>query len=134
MGAWGALAFDNDDANDWANGLNNVSNLSLVVSALAQVQGCDTYLEAPVASNALAACEVLARLMGRPGYQNPYTETVDQWVSRHRQVPSREILARADSVIDRILADNSELRDLWEEGDASEWIASVEDLRSRLRG
>jgi hypothetical protein len=39
MGAWGELAFDNDSANDWAYGLDEVHDLSLVESALAELEG-----------------------------------------------------------------------------------------------
>ena len=38
MGTWGVLAFDNDDANDWAYGLDSVSDLSLVESAFDDVE------------------------------------------------------------------------------------------------
>ncbi|HZZ42611.1 MAG TPA: DUF4259 domain-containing protein [Tepidisphaeraceae bacterium] len=133
MGAWGILAFDNDAANDWADGLKKVADLSLVESAFAQVEDASDYLEAPTASEALAACEVFARLMGNSGYNNSYTEKVDEWVKRHPLKPSPAILARANAIIDRVLAPKSELRELWEEGDADEWLQSVEDLRDRMR-
>ncbi len=134
MGTWGVLAFDNDDANDWEFGLEDVENLSLVESALSSVEQAAGYLEAPVASEALAACEVLARLLGHPGYHNAYTETVDRWVSAHPGTPPAPLLARASAVIRRILADESELRELWDDSQlASEWRSAVADLESRLR-
>lgn len=133
MGAWGVLAFDNDDANDWAYGLEQTSDFSLVISTFAQVEESEDYLEAPTASEALAACEVLARAMGRPGYQNSYTEKVDKWVKQNPQKPSRALLERASAVIGRVLGDKSELRELWDEGDAGDWLQAVEDLRSRVR-
>ncbi len=65
MGAWGELAFDNDTANDWAYYLEDVDDLSLVESALSEVEEIgDEYLDQDVACNALAACETLARLQG----------------------------------------------------------------------
>ena len=76
MGAWGVLAFDNDDANDWAYGLEDADDLSLIESAFKTVEEEEDYLESPDACNALAACEVLARLNGKPAYQNSYTEKV----------------------------------------------------------
>lgn len=134
MGAWGILAFDNDDANDWAFGLDDVSDLSLVETAFEVVEDTDDYLEAPEASNALAACEVLARLQGRPGYKNAYTEKVDEWVAAHPLKPSAALLARANAVIDRILGDKSELRELWDDSpEDDKWLASVEELRQRLQ-
>jgi hypothetical protein len=133
MGAWGVLAFDNDDANDWANDLNHVDDLSLVQAAFDSVAESEDYLEAPDAANALAACEVLARLLGNPGYQNSYTEEVDNWVASHPQSPPAALLVCANAVIDRILGSDSELKELWSESDEnSNWLASVNDLRRRL--
>ncbi len=128
------LAFDNDDANDWAHDLDRVSDLSLVESAFQQVEALDStsYLEQGVACNALAACEVLARLRGRPGYTNAYTEKVDQWVAAHPIDPPTALITRGEAVIDRILAPGSELRDVWEEAGDEEWRAAVDDLRSRM--
>lgn len=133
MGAWGHLAFDNDAANDWAYGLEDVDDLSLVESALAGVEevGAD-YLDQDLACDALAACEVLARLRGEHGYHNAYTEEVDAWVAAHRITPPASLLARARACVDRVLASNSELRDLWAEADDSDWAAGVADLRRRL--
>lgn len=134
MGAWGVLAFDDDHANDWAYALEGVDDLSLVESAFQTVEGAEDYLEAPDASNALAACEVLARLNGKPGYRNAYTEKVDKWVAAHPQMLSAALLSRANAVVDRILGESSELKELWTDSDEnSNWLASVEDLRQRLR-
>ena len=133
MGAWGVLAFDNDTANDWAYELESSRDLSLIDSALARVEAAgNNYLDADAASEALAACEVLARLKGRPGYSNAYTEKVDAWVENHAGEPPTELVARAEAVIDRILGENSELRDLWADSDIDAWKRSVDDLRQRL--
>lgn len=136
MGAWGVLAFDNDAANDWAYDLEESDDLTLVESALDEVVTSEgDYLDSDLACHALAACEVLARLRGRPGYANVYTEKVDEWVTAHRQtlVPTSEQLSRASEAIDRILGADSELCELWDEGDGEAWRAAVEDLRQRLR-
>jgi hypothetical protein len=135
MGAWGHIAFDNDTTNDWAYGLDDVDDLSLVEAAFDELEEVGTnYLDQDIACNALGACEVLARLLGRPGYTNVYTEKVDQWIATHRIKPSPAQLKRASAAIDRILADDSELRQLWEEGDEGGiWRQAMEDLRGRLR-
>lgn len=134
MGAWGVLAFDNDDANDWAYDLEAADDLSLIEAAFDAVDEASDYLESPEAANALAACEVLARLNGKPGYRNSYTDKVDQWVANHPLVPPEGLIKRAEAAIDRVLGENSELKELWGESDENgEWLASVEDLRGRLR-
>ncbi len=133
MGAWGVLALDNDDANDWAYDLDQTNNLSLVESAIQEVEGTRSgYLEQGIACNALAACEVLARLRGRPGYTNAYTEKVDRWVAAHQIKPPAHLIDRAAAAIDRILQRDSELRDLWDEAEPEPWRLAVADLRSRL--
>jgi hypothetical protein len=133
IGAWGELAFDNDEANDWAYGLEDVDDLSLVESALAEVEELgDEYVDREVGCNALAACEVLARLRGNPGYTNAYTRKVDDWVAAHPVDPSPALLARAAAAIDRVLGDESELPEVWAESGAAAWRAAVSDLRRRL--
>ncbi len=133
MGAWGVLAFDNDDACDWAYDLESVDDFSLVESAFDDVESADDYLEAPEASIALAACEVLARASGGGGDKNSYTEAVDAWVAQHKLKPPKALMDRARRAIARILGKNSELRELWEESeDAKKWRDGVEDLRARL--
>lgn len=134
MGAWGVLAFDNDDANDWAYELEDADDLSVVESAFEAVEEAEDELEAPEGRNALAACEVLARLNGKPGYKNTWTEKVDEWVAAHRLKPSAALLKRANAAIDRVLGEGSELKELWaESGENKAWLAAVEDLRKRLR-
>ncbi len=135
MGAWGHLPFDNDTTNDWAYGLEGVDDLSLVQAAFDELEEVGTdYLDQDIACNALGACEVLARLLGRPGYTNAFTEKVDQWVAAHEIRPPSALLKRAYAAIDRILGSESELRELWEEGDeAGAWRAAIEDLRARVR-
>lgn len=131
MGAWGALAFDNDEANDWAYDLEDAFDLSMVAKAFAEVER-GGYLESSTASEALAACEVLARLKGRPGYTNAYTDKVDRWVAAHQINPPVDLVSRGNAAIDRILGDDSELRELWAESGDEDWLAAVADLRSRL--
>jgi len=135
MGTWGHRAFDNDTANDWAYDLEEVDDLSLVEATFAELEAVgEDYLDQDFACNALGACEVLARLQGHPGYTNAYTEKVDQWVAAHRITPSAALLERASAAMDRILAANSELRELWEEGNnGSKWRKAVEELRQRMQ-
>lgn len=133
MGAWGVLAFDNDDACDWASDLELARDFSLIKSAFDSVESADDYLEAPDACIALAACEVLARANGGGGIKNSYTETVDNWVDQHKLKPERALIDRGRRVITRVLAEKSELRELWDESDsAKEWREGVENLRTRL--
>ncbi len=133
MGAWGIGTFDNDTACDWKYDLEQADDLSLVLETLGAVLAVgEDYLDSDEACNGLAACEVVARLKGNWGPRNSYTESVDTWVSAHHQSPTEEMVRQAVAVIDRILTAPSELLELWEEADGTEWRESVEDLRGRV--
>ena len=136
MGAWAHDTFDNDTACDWAYGLEKAKGLSLVAQTFAKVLDTgEDYLDSDVACEGLAACEVVARLKGNWGVRNPYTKTVDNWVSANPIPVSSDMVDQAVAVIDRVLTSPSELLELWEEGEEpGEWHKAVSDLRSRVLG
>jgi hypothetical protein len=135
MGAWGTETFDNDAASDWAGEFADAGDLSFVEETFNEVleEGGD-YLDSDEACRGLAACEVIARLKGNWGVKNAYSEDVDEWVEANPQKQSDELVRKALAVIDRVRAENSELPELWGEGDASAWNAAVDDLRQRVAG
>ena len=135
MGTWATDALGNDDACDWAYGLDECGDLSLVEETLnkALSEGAE-YLESPDACEALAAIEVIARLQGNWGIRNSYSQSIDAWVEKNRLVPSRALAEKAQKVITRILADDSELKELWEDSEEfGDWEASVRDLAGRVQ-
>jgi len=134
MGTWSVEPFGNDDAADWAYELEEAEDLSQIEEAIGTVLSTgEEYLEAPEASVALAAIEVLARLCGAPGEKNSYTEAVDKWVANTQLKPPVELLDRAQAAIARILAENSELNELWQDSDEYDaWQASIDNLRTRV--
>ena len=129
MGAWSHEPFGNDDANDWAYGLEDVNDFSLIDSTLDKALEAEEYLEAPDASEAVAAVEVLAKLLGKGTQTDSYTEKVDEWVKSVSVKPDAALLAKAKRVLERVLGENSELRELWNESGSEEWIASIAALQ-----
>jgi hypothetical protein len=136
MGTWGTDTFDNDTAGDWAFQLEDEGDLDLIDDTLARVvDSADDDVDSDVACEALAACEVVARLKGNFGVRDAYTEPVDKWVAAHPMVPPHETVARALAAIDRILGPQSELAELWSDSDdARQWRAAVSNLRQRVAG
>lgn len=132
MGTWGMGAFDNDTAGDWASALEDFGDLSLVQDAVdAVLETADEYLDAELAWEGLAACEVVACLKGARGKDN--TDDVNAWVEAHPMKPPDDLVEKGVRAIDRILAPESELLELWEESDEfDQWKASVTDLRRRV--
>jgi len=118
MGAWSHEPFGNDTACDWSYGLEGQQDFSLVANTIQAVldNGPD-YLDADPATEAVAAVEVLAKALGRGTQTDSYTKEADAWVKSIAAKPSRELLSNASAALARILGPDSELRELWEEGD-----------------
>lgn len=135
MGAWSHESFGNDDACDWAARLDEYDDLSLVEATLDTVlEAGDDELEAPEASEAIAAAEVVAWLQGNPGMADDLPEELGAWVERIRLLPSADLAAKARRALDRVLAGPSELMELWDEsGEAEAWQAAVRELKGRIR-
>jgi len=124
MGAWGLGPFDNDTAADWAADLDDASSAerpALIREALTAALEADEYLDADDASIAVAAAAVVAALQdGGPALDEGYGPTVG---SLHLEPELRGLAARA---VARVLGEESEWRELWEEA------GQLEDARSEL--
>jgi Domain of unknown function (DUF4259)/Immunity protein 26 len=135
MGAWGTGSFENDDALDFVVRLER-EGATAIRAALEDVTSLDArdYLEAPDASSAIAAGEILAA--ARDGDVSRLPEAAQDWLDGHADGlagPALPALARRG--IERILL-QSELKDLWEEGGADgqseAWLNGIRILITRL--
>ena len=136
MGTWATDAFGNDYAMDWAQDLHEYKTLELVETTLDNViDSAEAELEAPFAAEALAALEVIARLQGQPGEDDPATAEVDEWVAACKKKVTPPLLEKARLAFERITAETSELRQLWQDSEHfADWQADVADLRQRVLG
>ncbi|MBR7828295.1 DUF4259 domain-containing protein [Actinospica sp. MGRD01-02] len=114
MGAWDIGPFDNDTAADFANDLDDAAEherIPLLRRALDAVIACDAYLDSDFGVEALAASAIAAR-----------------------ELPGGQEFA-SDAYVERILGEDSEIRQLWLEGDETgdgPWLASTRRLRDIL--
>ena len=138
MGTWALDAFGNDYAMDWAQDLHEYKTLELVETTLDNViDSQEAELEAPFAAEALAALEVIARLQGQPGEgeDDPATAEVDEWVAACKKKVTPPLLEKARLAFERITAESSELRQLWQDSEHfADWQADVAALRARVLG
>jgi hypothetical protein len=89
------------------------------------------YLEAPEGSCILAAAEVILALKGKPRPDLP--EEAAGWVAKHATLDAGKLVGRAVQAIDRVLGEQSELKDLWQEtDDFAAWSADVQQTRAAL--
>lgn len=135
MGAWATDTFGNDTSCDWIGSFLSKPGLPAVKSAIDTVVDLDGYLDGHLADECLAACEVIARLRGKWGLRNAYSEELDKWVESNPTDVPNDLKAIADSAIERILGPDSELPQLWDGGGRNDdWHNAVDDLRARIRG
>eukprot|EP00487_Bulimina_marginata_P012517 TRINITY_DN8854_c0_g1_i1.p1 TRINITY_DN8854_c0_g1~~TRINITY_DN8854_c0_g1_i1.p1 ORF type:complete len:104 (+),score=23.09 TRINITY_DN8854_c0_g1_i1:34-345(+) len=86
MGTWSHESFGNDTANDWAYELEDATDFAVIEAALqVALDEGDEYLDADLAMEAIAAVEVIDKVVLDKGTQSDvYTEKVDQWLETIR--------------------------------------------------
>jgi len=127
MGAWGTGHFENDDALDLIAEVQGPDDLDRVLRAVTESE--DVSIDASVASEAMAAADIVAALMGRPADDCPedLAKRLDALGA-----PAPALIKLAQESVSRVLME-SELVDLWAESDEIEaWNLSVTDLIARL--
>lgn len=134
MGTWSHESFGNDTANDWAYELEDATDFSVIEAPLqVALDEGDEYLDADLAMEAIAAVEVIAKRLGKGTQSDVYTEKVDQWLETISEQPSDDVLSLAKRVLERIVADDSELKELWLESDEYElWLGNIQQLKDAL--
>ena len=129
MGSWGARSFDNDDATDFVAELrsNGSGALQDAINEVADLAPED-YLEAPSASRAVAAAEVVAAMLGSAAPDLP--PEVVEWLST-TPAPDPSLRASATAALKQVVA-NSELAELWAESGDDSWREQQANLQQRL--
>ena len=136
MGTWDMGPFDNDKAADWCGDLHEAAPADRpgrVRDALAAVvDDGDAYLDSSLADAAIAASAVIAsQLPGGVPLTSAYAP--DFLLEGGRLIVPADVPALAVRALDRILAADSEWRELWEDtGRGTEAVAGLHHLRELL--
>lgn len=130
MGAWSHEPFGNDIACDWLYELEETTGLSMVVSTIEDAELSAEDLDATEAQEAIAAIEVVAKILGKSTQNDAYTESLDLWISKINEKPDELLIKNAITVLDGVVSENSGLADLWE--GQEEWLMSIKKLKAVL--
>ncbi|MGX1222792.1 DUF4259 domain-containing protein [Streptomyces ambofaciens] len=131
MGTWDTHPFDNDTAADFANDLDDADMLereTLIRRALMRAADSKDYLEAPEAEEAVAAAALVAA-------QCSGIELASPSYGPEEPIPTlpADLRSLAVKSLDRVLADESELAELWKESEGGRaWERSIGQLRQLL--
>ncbi|MEU5943878.1 DUF4259 domain-containing protein [Micromonospora sp. NPDC047548] len=135
MGTWDSGPFDNDTAADWCGDLDDADVAKrpvLVREALNRAASEDGYLDADITCEAIAATAIMAAQ--QPGGQpitSPYAP--DFLLNGGRLDLPDDLAALAVRALDRIMAADSEWRDLWQDADAGDVNPAFDTVRSLRR-
>jgi hypothetical protein len=130
-GAWGTGSFENDTASDWVYEIENTRGSEVLLSAIREVFKTD-YKDADVCTNAIAAAEVIASI--KDGDSNNLPESLVKWVASNKSIYEPEMAKFALKALEACKSTaNSELAQLWSEGDSSGWDAQINKLELRLK-
>jgi hypothetical protein len=131
MGAWGTGPFDNDDAVDFAASLDDLEpedRPNAIREALAEAAAETDYLERDAGGAAVAAAALVAA-------QYPDGEPIDSVYGPKQSIPDlpEELKPIAVQALTRVLADDSELNELWADSpDGEAWFTMVAQLAEVL--
>ena len=133
MSAWGVLPFDNSRAAAWVYALSETSDRSLLELALGGLETADAdSFDYGAVCEALAACEVVARMSGHGSDANEFTDLVDRWIARISIPADSDLTARAQEVVSQVLNHQIALRDDSGLTAADDWRAALVALDHRL--
>lgn len=134
MGSWGLGLFENDEALAWLRTVETEGWEAL--DSVLEEEESEDYLDAADGAAALVAAALIATLSeARLAPMPPLTQRALARLKTDRSALRSidEWRTRALIAVQRVLGDNSELRELRDEsGDSAEWCAMVEELRDRL--
>lgn len=137
MGTWDVGPFDNDTAADWCGDLDDAApeqRAALIRDALRRVaEHGGEYLDSDEAVEAIAAAAIVAsQLPGGTAISTAYAP--DFLLEGGTVEVSGDVPAIAVRALDRIVGDDSEWRELWEEAEESypQALASVQSIRAAL--
>lgn len=133
MGTWGEGHFENDDALDWGWSLETDRDASAIGAALEPAANVEEAAEIQTreACRALAAAAVVAAAVGRPT-SDELPDEARAWLRERAGAVDAQLIESAQQAVARVRR-ASELRDLWDEAGADEWLTRVDDLQLHLR-
>lgn len=132
MAASGSGTFDDEDANEWLDSFES-DGPTAIETALTTVTelGREDYLEAPEASHALAAAELVAAAL--TGEDDRLPDSFRPRFAGHVDaINDADLGALARKAVLRVLR-SSELKELHEDSGDEEWEEGVRDLLERLK-
>ena len=130
MSTWGMGTFEDDDARDWLNDLQEHDTAFLEKTLRTPLPN---YLSAPDGQVLLAAAEVVAAMKGAPAEDFP--DDMEDWLKSQHVGIAAQLAPLAIDCLKRVAGNQSELHELWKENadEYADWQEYMRDLHFRLK-
>lgn len=142
MGAWNYQIFCNDDTCDAMCDIMDSEDLCATLQEFLNgaIEASDDYIETDVAGYGLAACAVIDSIINDPAYDilsDSDDSQYEEFFEKHKDKKQELDVLRsaAVKVLDIILGEESEMRELWEENEELYplWENTILKLKERLK-
>lgn len=132
MNAWNSGSFDNDSARDFMVEVIQDGEFALREAFEVVLDPDMDYVEVEEGARAIAAAEILTAVL--TGDTLKITDAgLRLWVQNAEKTGLGDLRALAAEALNRVLAPDSELPELWEDtADSGAWLSDVQRLRSNL--
>jgi hypothetical protein len=132
MGTWGYKTFEDDTACDWLFDLE-AEGTDLLQRSLSPKTTGDDVLDVDSGVGILAAAEIIYGVLNGPREGLP--DGAVNWIHANKNADVACLKPLCEGQLGRVLSDQSELRQLWEENaeDFENWKTNVESLRDALK-
>lgn len=135
MGAWGPGYFEDDTALDALDELVSAEEpVEYMRQAFVNVSGAE-YVEFDLAQRAVVAAVVLDALLQGPDLVRDEDELIS-WLEEKKGIEVAPLRSLAVPALKKVLSDESELKELWEENEElfPIWKGGIELITGRLAG
>lgn len=130
MGTWGYYNFDNDAAADFAADFRDNHSEVTLLEALVAVAEEEDQIDGDAASEALAAAEIVAAILGKPSRDFP-ADLIPVIVKLDAS-ESEDLREMAQQAVQAV-ANKSALQEMWAKNEsANDWQQTQQDLLQRL--
>ena len=131
MGVWGVGSFDSDEALDVIDAVLEPEGDDPLREFIDRSTWNDKELSRYTATQMVAACEIVAALIGNPSPTLP--EELAVWVEENKDYDVSSLIPLCKKAIEEMVAEGAPARDMWlREEKYLEWVKSVKGVGERL--
>ncbi|HVF97656.1 MAG TPA: DUF4259 domain-containing protein [Flavisolibacter sp.] len=135
MGAWGPGIFDDDAAYDFIEIIQDADEPTEVFQTSFETALQAEYLEYDDAHAVTVSAAYIDAVLNGTSYESEDDEAITSFAKANKKLPLAPLKAAAVQALQKVIAENSELNELWKENEElyPQWKQNINALIERLR-